>query len=198
MLFDDYQESRITLKSGITVTVKLNFDTAGQKIYYRQNDNLMEMTNCHLIDTIRVADRKFVWKDDRLCEFILHEGEVIYINWKFRESFVGKEGAMGLTTQGKAETYYVPGLNSTHSFESSARYRDNTEVYTRKNENTYYFSIGGTEFKVRRVNELYKAFPEYATSLKTWSKKHDIQMLNASDALQTIGYLFDCTRSDAE
>jgi len=188
-LFDDFQNGRITMKPRADVKVKFNIDAAGQKIYYYQGDVLMELVNSHLIDTIFVNDRRFVWKENCLCEKIKLENGEVYVNWMLRSSYVGKEGAMGLTTQGKAETYYVPGLNSKYSLETRGKYKDETEVWNIKNENTYIFSLEGRECKVRRPKELYKAFPQYEEELSSFIRKNNLVMTNAIQAIRIIDYL---------
>jgi len=189
-LFDDFTDATIMLKGGSVAKVKFNFDTDGQKIYYMQRDVMMEMTNCHLIDTVKVGERRFVWKDSRLCERYLVQGQEVFINWHATESFVGKEGAMGLTTQGKAETYYVPGLNSKYSLETRGKYEDETEVWKTKNNNTYYFSLQGQDCKVRRPKEIYKLFPQYEEELRDFIRKNNLLMTNAQQAVAIIDYLF--------
>jgi len=197
-LFDDFQNGRITMKPKTDVKVKFNIDAACQKIYYYQGEVLMELVNLHLIDTIFVNDRRFVWKNDCLCEKVpLGNGEV-YINWLLRSSFVGKEGAMGLTTQGKAETYYVPGLNSKYALETRGKYKDETEVWNTRNENTYYFSLEGKDLKVRRPKEIYKVFPQYEEELSSFIRKNNLVMTNANQALAIIGCLMTLSENHNE
>lgn len=194
-LFEDFTEASIMLRGGSVSKVKFNFDSEGQKIYYMQGDVVMEMTNCYLIDTIKVRDRRFVWKDSRLCERLLIDGHEVLINWHVTESYVGKEGAMGLTTQGKAETYYVPGLNSKYSLETRGKYKDETEVWKTKSDNTYYFTLQGKDCKVRRPKEIYKLFPQYEDELKDFIRKNNLVMTNAVQALIIIEQLMTISQN---
>jgi len=153
------------------------------------------MTDCHLIDTIKAGGRRFVWKDSRLCERVLIQGREVFINWHITESYVGKEGAMGLTTQGKAETYYVPGLNSRYSLETRGKYEDETEVWKVNNNNTYYFTVGDKDCKVRRVKEIYKLFPQYEEDLRDFIRKDNLLMTNAGQALTIIDHLMTISQN---
>lgn len=188
-LFQEYQNGRITMKPHTDVNVKLNIDAAGQKVYYYNGDVLMELVNLHLIDTIFVSSRKFVWKENRLCEMVTPDHGDIYINWVLRSSYLGKEGAMGITTQGKAETYYVPGLNSKYALETRGQFKDETEVWKIKNDNTYCFSIQGKDYSVRRPKEIYKLFPQYEEELSSYIRKNNLVMTNAGQAVTIIDYL---------
>jgi len=193
-LFDGFQDGRITMKPKTDVKVRLNIDAAGQKILYYQGENIMELVNLHLLDTVFVNDRKFVWKENCLCEIISIKSADIYVNWVLRSSYVGKEGAMGITTQGKAETYYVPGLNSKYSLETRGQFKDETEVWNIRNDNSYIFQINGKECKVRRPKEIYKAFPQYEDDLSTFIRKHNLVMTNTKQALIIIDYLMSISQ----
>lgn len=190
-LFDDFTEAEIGFaRGGKPVKALFNFDANGQKLYYMQGEQMMEMTNSLQIDTLKADGRTFVWKNGKFCELILQNGNEIFINWHFTESFVGKEGAFGLTTQGKAESYYVPGLNSESSFENASRYENKTDIWKRKCDNTYYFTCRGKTCKARRIQELYKSYPECKDELKAFAKKGNLMMLNAEDAIKIISYLY--------
>jgi len=190
-LFDDFTEAEIGFtRGGKPVKALFNFDTNAQKLYYMQGEQMMEMTNCFQIDTIRVDGRVFVWKDAKLCELCKCDGHEVLINWHFTKSYVGKEGAFGVTTQGKAETYFVPGLNSETSYENASRYGIKTDIWKQDCENTYYFTYKGTDCKVRRLQELYKSFPEVKDRLKAFVKDGNLLMHNADDALKIISYLY--------
>lgn len=194
-LFEDFTEASITLRGGGSSNVLFNFDSSKQKLYYMQGDVVMEMTDCHLLDTIKVKERRFVWKDSRLCERFILNGQEVFINWHITESYVGKEGAMGLTTQGKAETYYVPGLNSKYSLETRGKYYDDTEVWKVNNINTYYFTILGKDCKVRRPKEIYKLFPQYEKELREFIRENNLLMTNAGQALTIIDYLITLAKN---
>ena len=63
------------------------------------------------------------------------------------------------------------------------------EVWQRKGDNTYFFTLDGTEYKVKRLKDLYKAFPDKAPALKEFVKEKKYTMENAQQALSVIAYL---------
>lgn len=190
-LFKDFTQATFHMKDRSFAKSKINIDTKGQKIYYMQGEDVMELTNLHRIDTISVGPRRFVYKDDMICEYVRNEHGGIYINWKLRDSYVGKEGAMGLTTQGKVEVMQVPGLDSKYSINNMGKYEDETDVWSIHNENNYIFSLDGREYKFRRLKELYKAFPDKAPALKEFVIQNNISLSSAAEALRVIYCLYD-------
>lgn len=189
-LFGDFTPAEFTFRRGKGTQALFNFDTKGQKLYYIDGDNYMEMTNVQRIDTVKVGYRKFVFHDSRFCEYVHSDKGDVFINWHLRDSFVGKQGAMGLTTQGKVEVLEVPGLNSEYSYDNIGKYEDRTDVWTVKNENGYYFTLEGKEYEFRRLAELYKALPDKAADIKAFVKSKRISLKNTREALAVIYYIY--------
>ncbi len=189
-LFKDFTPATFHMKDRSFAKSKINIDTKGQKIYYVQGGDIMELTNLQKIDTIAVGSRRFVIKDDMICEYLKNESGGIYINWKLRDSFVGKEGAMGLTTQGKIDVMQVPGLDSKYSINNMGKYEDGTDVWTIHNENNYIFRYDGREYRFRRLAELYKAFPEKAEGLKSFVRENNISLKSTAEAVRVIYYIY--------
>ena len=189
-LFEEFQDAVFDMNAGADIKSSFNFDTKGQKLYFYKGEDLMEMTNTFRIDTVFADGRKFVWKGDKFCEYVPNDNGGIWINWKFRDSFVGKSGAMGLTTQGKVEVMYVPGLNSRYSYENIGKFSDLTDVWVTKNENTYYFIKDGADYHFRNIGEIYKAFPDKASDIKAFIKSNKLKGNNASEALKIIDFIY--------
>lgn len=192
-LFKDFTPATFHMKDRSFAKSKINVDTKGQKIYYIQDENIMELTNLHKIDTIAVGPRRFVMKDGMICEYLKNEAGGIYINWKLRDSYVGKEGAMGLTTQGKIDVMQIPGLDSKYSINNMGKYEDETDVWTIHNENNYIFKYNGREYRFRRLAELYKAFPEKAEGIKSFVRENNITLKSTAEAVRVIYYIYGGT-----
>lgn len=58
-----------------------------------------------------------------------------------------------------------------------------------KGDNTYFFYIGGREYKARRLKDLYKAFPGQSAELKAYVKENQYTLEKAQQAFKVISYL---------
>ncbi len=176
-----------------TEHLKMNIDALGQKIFYYQGETLMELVNMNMVKSVEADGRSFIFKDGMLCEICENENGVILINWKFRNVNVGSRGAMGFTTQAKVEVLRTYDLDAAYTLQNFGRYAEqdtySTEVWKKKGDNTYFFSIEGTEYKVKKLKDLYKAFPDAAKQLKSFAKSNQLTMENAADAVRIIDYL---------
>ncbi len=178
--------------------VVMNIDAMGQKIFYLQGETLMELTNASMIDSIRVEGKKFVMKDGLISEELAWPGDTVYVNWKFKNVNKGSKGALGATTQAKVEVVQSFEFSPATPFPVADWHRysmdedgapGSVEVWQRKNDNTYFFTLDGTEYKVKRLKDLYKAFPDKAPALKEYVKEKKYTMENAQQALSVIAYL---------
>ena len=196
-LFSEFKPAEISFKGySRPERVLMNIDAMGQRIFYFQGETLMELTNASMIDTLKVNGLKFVMKDGLLCEQMAWKNDTVYVNWKFKNVNKGSKGALGFTTQAKVEVLhsyeFTPatpfpvadwGLYS-HDGDGSS-----VEVWQRKNDNTYFFYVDGNEYKVKRLKDLYTAFPQQAPELKAYVKEKKYTMENAQEALTVIAYL---------
>lgn len=197
-LFSEYQPGTISFKGfSRPEQVVMNIDALNQKVFYFQGETLMELTNPGMIDTLRLGGKKFVMKDGLLCEQMAWPSDTLYVNWKFKNVNKGSKGALGFTTQAKVEVLhsyeFSPAtpfpVTDWHLYSEDGDSTGSVEVWQRKNDNTYFFSIDGVEYKAKRLKDLYNAFPEKAPALKAYVKEKKYTMENAQQALTVIAYL---------
>lgn len=176
-----------------TENLKLNIDALGQKIFYYQGETLMELLNMNMIKSVQADGRSFIFKDGMLCEICENENGIVMINWKFKNVNVGSKGALGFTTQAKVEVLRTYDLDAAYTLQNFGRYAEqgtySAEVWKKKGDNTYFFSIGGTEYKVKKLKDIYKAFPDVSKQLKAFVKANQLTMENAADAVLVIDHL---------
>ena len=193
-LFPEFTVGHIEFSNRSKVDVRMNFDAAGQKIYYYSGDVLMEMTNLPMIRTLQVGDHVFVVREGLLCEVFDNASGPVLVNWKFKNVNRGSKGALGFATQGKVEvlssfdyggTTYSP--SNPGKLEGKSAHA--LEIWEQKNDNTYFVTVGGTEYRVKVLKDLYKAFPDKAPALKAFAKANHLTMLNAEDAFKMFDYL---------
>ena len=176
-LFPDFVEGHIRFVNRSEEVVRMNFDALNQKVFYYEGETLMELTRPELISRVEVGERTFTVRDGFFCEIIDREGGKVLVNWKFKQVNVGSKGALGATTQAKVEV-----LN--------ARSDDVQEIWKQKSDNTYFFMAGGQEHRIRRLKELYRAFPAQSKQLKAFAKANKLTMTNADDAFRLLDYLW--------
>ena len=193
-LFPDFVDASVRFIGNPRLEkLRLNFDMLSQKLLYMEGETLMEITNMPMIQSVVTDDRQFLMKEGMLCEIITAGDSQVLVNWKVKKVNVGSRGALGATTQAKVEVlrsyefetpytitdFRKPTEQDTHSL----------EVWRQRNDNTYFVYLGGQEYKIRYLKDLYKAFPQQAPLLKAYAKKNKLIMRNAEDAFMMFGYL---------
>ena len=196
-LFSEFHPGTLSFKGySKPETVLMNIDALGQKIFYYQGETLMELTNASMIDSLRINGKHFQMKEELLCERLAWAQDTVYVNWKFKKVNKGSKGALGATTQAKVEVLhsyeFTPAtpfpVTDWHLYSEDGD-GASVEVWTRKNDNTYFFTVAGTEYRVKRLKDLYNAFPQQAPALKAYVKEHRYTMENAQEALSVISRL---------
>ena len=193
-LFPEFTDGEI-LFQGMSrpARVKMNIDAIGQRIFYFQGDMLMELTNPDMVRTIKLGERMFLMKEGLLCEAIRQwESFTLLVNWKFKNVNVGAKGAMGATTQNKVDVLWtnsLPGeeVNGEGRYAQMGEYA--LDLWKMKGDNTYFFTIAGREYKAKRLQDLYKAFPSVSKELKAYAREGNLTLEKADDAARVIGHL---------
>lgn len=191
-LFEKFTNARIHFKNRSVTVSSMNYDAAGGKMYFMQQEDFMELTNAAAIDTIAWGNRKFIPHGRRFHEvFRLDQsGAVIYVDWLLKDVHLGSKGAMGLPTQGKVEnlklgdfTGEAPGFDG---YTTQGTY--DKDVWKRKNDNTYYLNCDGKTRKIKNLKQLCQAFPDLATELRHYAHHEKLDMGQVPDALKLLDF----------
>ena len=193
-LFPEFTVARMEFYNHTVVDVKMNFDAAGQKVYYYDEETLMEMTNLPMVKILQVGDRVFVVREGLLCEVFDQAIGPVLVNWKFKTVNKGNVGAMGIPTQGKVDVISSMDLGQTSYSPSNKGETEradihNPEIWEQKSDNTYFLSIHKQWYRIKTLKDLYAAFPDYASQLKGYAKSERLTMVKAEDAFKMFDYL---------
>ena len=63
-----------------------------------------------------------------------------------------------------------------------------TDVYRRKNDNTYYIKIDNKSVKIKSIKQLIKLYPNHKDKIEAYIKQEDIQMKDVSKVLMLLNY----------
>lgn len=192
-LFQKFSKAEIEFRNHSKNRAEINFDVVSQRLCFLQNGTIMEVTNSSAIRSIIFSDRIFVMKDNLLCEVIPSDGDTIYVNWSMKNANIGSKGVFGLPTQGSVQVLSGLELDGRYSVTNLGKYKNqdiySKDIWTQKNDNTYFFRVGGREYKAKYLSTLYELFPERKTELKKYAKENKLNMSSAENAFKLIGFL---------
>lgn len=189
-IFDRFVNAKVHFKNRALTVCAMNYDANGGKMYFKQNDEVMELTNVNMVDTVSWSNRVFVPNGRRFWEVQHLENGIVYIDWLIKEVHLGKKGVFGLPSQGTIQSLrlhdFGGGTPGYTSYNNQGTYT--ADVWRRKNDNTYYISVGGKRCKVRSVNNLCKLFPEHKEEIKTYVRDEKLDMKDPLSALHLLNY----------
>jgi len=181
-LFSEYTPGKVLKKDKSLAQAPLNYNCLDGEIYFLNNNKDMILQELHTIDTIYIADRKFIPVKDSFCEVLPTDHGLLYIDWKTRVINIGKKGAMGQVTHGgtisKLDVKQLQMLG-----------HDNTgnEVYRLEADNRYHISIKN---KLKTFNNI-KSFckilsKEQEADIRSYISKEKIDLQKPNDVVELI------------
>lgn len=190
-LLSEFMPAKVMFRNHSTISVKINYDASNKVMLYRQGDDLMELTNTATIDTIIVDGHRFVPAEKGFYDVVLAKNGVIYIDWLLKDVNIGSKGALGAVTQGSVHNLQMTDLGNSDAMYYGAYGQQKigaTDIYLRKNDNTYYIKKEGQFIKVKTVKQICKVFPEHKDEISSFVKENKIDMKDTGKALTLIDY----------
>lgn len=192
-LLENFTKAEIEFKNRSKSSSEINFDMASQKLCFLQDGTVMEVTNTAIIKRILLPDRLLVMKEGLLCEMIPSEGDTVYVNWSMRNVNPGSKGVYGLPTQGQVQILSGLELDGRYSVANLGKYKEqdiySKDIWTQKSDNTYFFTVGGKEYRAKYLKTLYDLFPEVKSALKNYARENKLNMSSAENAFKLIDFL---------
>lgn len=164
-LLNDFTQGTVLMKSGAKTSASLNYDASNRKMKFRQQDEIMILTNTGEVDTIFIASHKFIPYNRNFLEVIELPNGNLYINWLLKELYKGRTGAYGYANQSTTTT----SINT--SYYNKNYYKvENPDIMEQINENDYWFFRNGKPVKFRNEKSLLKLFPGKEELIKGYMK----------------------------
>ena len=80
-LLDDFTQGVVLMKNGAKTNALLNYDGSNRKMKFKQQDEIMILTNTQAIDTVFIASHKFIPYSRNFLEVVEMPNGNLYINW---------------------------------------------------------------------------------------------------------------------
>ena len=155
-------------------------------MYFKQNADLMELTNYAMIDSIVWAGKRtFVSYGNGFLEQVKMDNGTAFIRWRIKNVNVGSRGAFGTVTQGKVESISIRSMGV---FSATDAESNSADVFQQKNSNEYFLSLNGKMNKITNLKHLYKLYPVHKDAIKQYVDSEHIKMEEPLLVLQLLNY----------
>lgn len=84
LLFDQFKDGTVLMKSGAIENAPLNYNTKNQTIVFIKDGQYMILTGTELIDTIYIENKKFVPVNNKIYEVLTNETVALYLSYHNR------------------------------------------------------------------------------------------------------------------
>lgn len=185
-IFDQFLSAKIHFKNRSVTVANMNYDAVNDRMYFKQGEDMMELTNAAMIDSISWAGKRcFVPREKGYMEKVIVDNGTVYIAWRIQNVNVGSKGALGAVTQGKVETISIRSLGV---FSATDAKGHSADVFQQKNNNEYYLSINGKLEKINNIKQAQKLYPAHKEAIRSFVKEHNINMKEPLSALEFLNY----------
>jgi hypothetical protein len=186
-MFEKFVNGKVLMKNKGIVNTKLNYDWISQEINYYNNEEKMILTGLDMIDTVYIADRKFIPYGNVFLEVIPINGDYLFINWKMNVKNKGREGPMGTTSHAVSSQQL-----DVSDIKGQGITKNDLYIYDATFDNTYYLRIDNKFKMFNSEKSFLKLFPkENAEKIRIYIKKQKLDMKKLSDVIILVDHIFE-------
>lgn len=185
-IFDQFYNAKVHFKNRSVTVVAMNYDAVNDKMFFKEQGSLMELTNAALIDSIVWAGKRtFLPHENGYFEQVKMDNGPVYIHWRIKNVNVGATGAMGVVTQAKVEAVNIRSMGV---FSAESQRVNSADVYQQKNANEYYLPIDGKFKKITNKKHVLKLYPDHKSEIEAYMDKENIKMQEPLSVLQLLNF----------
>ena len=171
-VFPEFIQGKVLKKQGGSNNVLLNYNTLTREMIFDQNGYRFALSELNNIDTVYIADKKFVPVDSAFYEVIPTRSKIsLYINHISSVSSPGVSDGYGSTGNASAAVALSSLVNSSGGSNPGGR-----AIYNLKLPNEYkvipkvefYLKRGNGFIKVNGIKQVMKALPEKAQAIEKY------------------------------
>ncbi len=182
-LFEKFIDGTVLMKSGAVEKAPLNYDVYTQSITFLKNDQVMTLVGLSEVDTIYIADKKFIPANDIVFEIIPSSdfsGPYITYTGKLRPltATVGHDGGSRRPTGEVSNTVTGSYVNRI--------YQEHYKMEIRK---TYWVRKGDAFYKANNEKQFLKVQTSKAgAAIRSFINQYNIKFDNQDDMIRLFAF----------
>jgi hypothetical protein len=188
-LFPDFTSGKVRMKNGNFQVVMINFNTVSEKIVFKKDDNLYDIVNTEMIDTVFIQESKFVPAGKVFYEVLLGAPISLFIQYQGKVIPSRAEGGYGVASD-VSSTSKVTSANFSTGYYNLKLPQD----YTVKVNKIFWIRKENNMFSYITEKQFLKLFPEKETEIKDYIKNQKIKFDRLPDQIRLLEHCNEMVR----
>jgi hypothetical protein len=188
-LFPGFSMGKVKMKNGNVQSIMLNYNTVSEKMVYKKDDNLYDMLNTEMMDTVFIQESKFVPAGKVFYEVLLAAPVSLFIQYKGELIPPGTVAGYGGTSQ-VSNTNKLASVNLSTGYYNLPLPKD----YTVKVDLIFWINKDNSMVSYATERQFLKIFPDKEAELKQFIRKSRIKFDKISDQVRLATYYNDLVR----
>jgi hypothetical protein len=181
-LFTDFIQGQVKLKSGISQSSKLNYNSFTEEMVFERNGNKLALDNLETIDTVIIQDRKFIPVGNVFYEVLENSSMPLFIHHLCSVTSKGKPSGYG----GYSETASIDAKAMIYSSSGQVYEMILPSEYNVNPYSEYLLTKDNKYYKISDINSVIKIYPERKAAIKEFVKTHKISFKKSEDLKQLL------------
>jgi hypothetical protein len=182
-LYPEFTKSKVLMKNGQIQYIVLNYNTVSEKMVFQRDEQLYDMVNPEMVDTVFLQDSRFV-PAGKVFYKVLHVAHVaFFVQYKGEILSPGTPAGYGGTSQ-------VSNTKMMSSVQLSSGYY-NLKLptdFTVKTDLMYWIRDDGKLVSFVNERQFLKLYPDKETELKQFIKQNKIKFDKLPDIVKLAKY----------
>ncbi len=183
-LFPEFIKSKVRMKNGQENIIILNYNTVSEKMVYQKDNNLYDLINPEMTDTIFILKSKFVPIGKVYYEVIQVAPIPLFVQFKSELLPPGTPAGYGGTSQ----VSNTPISTVSESFQSNSNQKLPADFKV-KTDLIYWLRKDGNMLSFTTARQFIKLFPDRESVLKQFIKENHIKIDRQSDVIMLAEYV---------
>lgn len=183
-VFPEFHRGVVLLKNGVRNNAMLNYNSLSEEMVFEENGQMLAIGKVLLpqIDTVFIADRKFIRQDDKFVEIRIDKPEIaLYIEHKCRVTPPGKPAPYGGTSQTSSTTSYSSIMTEGRLYDLKLPGDYKITPYT-----VYRLKRNGKWQSFSNVGQLKKLYRDKKDMVDTYLKNNDFDIKKPENVVNAI------------
>lgn len=182
-LYPDFTRSKVRMKNGQNQSAVLNYNIVSEKMVYQKDNNLYDMVNTEMIDTVFLQDDKFVPSGKGFHEILLAAPLTLFVQHKGELLPPGTPSGYGGTSQ-VSNTKLLSSIQLSSGYFNLKLPAD----YIVKSDPVFWIRKDSSMYSFMNERQFLKIFPDKEKDLKQFIKQNRIKFDNLYSMVKLAEY----------